>query len=39
MYIYILLWGGYHETEDAQRTPTPSHISPSILVYDEYTST
>ena len=23
--------------EDAPGTPTPSHVSPSILVYEEYT--
>ena len=28
-----LFWEGTTRTEDAQGTPTQSHISPSILVY------
>ena len=32
------LWEGYHErAEDAQGTPTQSHIPPSILVYEDHT--
>jgi len=29
------LWEGYHESRRCSRTPTQSHISPNILVYEE----
>ena len=37
--IILLIWSdweGYHESRDAQGTPTQSHISPSTLVYEDY---
>ena len=32
------LWEGAARAEDAQGTPSQSHISPSILVYEDYSS-
>ena len=34
---YVPFWEGYHESRNAQGTPTQSHISPSILVYKDKT--
>jgi len=33
---WLTLWGGTTRAEDAQGTPSQSHILPSILVYEGY---